>query len=87
MLVAAYRGIESWFYFDSRGQLTAMEIYADEHADPLEIHFSQYREVDGHDLPGHVVVYGGGNRVRASIAISSNSRRGGEVEPREQQLR
>ena len=33
----------------------------DEHSDPWEIHFAQYRDVDGRDLPGHVVVYGNGN--------------------------
>ncbi len=38
-----------------------MEVYADEHADPWEVQFSQYREVAGHDLPGHVVVNGNGN--------------------------
>ncbi|MGA2253225.1 MAG: trypsin-like peptidase domain-containing protein [Thermoguttaceae bacterium] len=61
VVVAAYHGIESWFYFDSHGRLAAMEIYADEHSDPWEIHFAQYRDVDSHDLPGHVVVYGNGS--------------------------
>ncbi len=61
VVVAAYRGVESWFYFDPHGRLAAMEVYADEHLDPWEIHFSQYRDVDGHDLPGHVVIYGNGN--------------------------
>ena len=61
VVVAPYRGVEGWFYFDPHGRLAAMEIYADEHADPWEIHFTQYREVDGHDLPGHVVVYGNGS--------------------------
>ncbi len=61
VLVAPYRGVETWFYFDSRGRLAAMEIYGDEHSDPWEVHFAQYREADGHDLPGHVVVYGSGS--------------------------
>ena len=61
VLVATYRGAECWFYFDPRGRLTAVEIYADEHADPWEIHFAQYRDVDGHDLPGHVAVDGIGS--------------------------
>ncbi len=59
--VASYRGVESWFYFESTGRLTAMEIFPDEHSDPWEIHFSQYRDVDGHDLPGHIVVNGNGS--------------------------
>ncbi|MEI8373232.1 MAG: trypsin-like peptidase domain-containing protein [Planctomycetota bacterium] len=61
VIVAPYRGVESWFYFDLHGQLAAVEIYADEHSDPWDIHFSQYRDVDGHDLPGHVMVHGNGS--------------------------
>ncbi|MGO9109250.1 MAG: trypsin-like peptidase domain-containing protein [Thermoguttaceae bacterium] len=61
VVVAPYRGVESWFYFDPRGRLAAVEIYPDEHSDPWEIHFAQYRDVDGHDLPGHIVVYGNGS--------------------------
>ena len=61
VVVAPYRGVESWFYFDPHGRLTAMEIYTDEHSDPWEVHFAQYRDVDGHDLPGHIVVYGNGS--------------------------
>ena len=61
VLVAPYRGVESRFYFDPHGRLAAMEIFAEEHADPWEVHFAQYREVGGRDLPGHIVVYGNGN--------------------------
>ena len=61
VIVAPYRGAEGWFYFDPHGRLAVMEVYADEHADPWEVQFSQYREVAGHDLPGHVVVNGNGN--------------------------
>ena len=61
VIVAPYRGVEGWFYFDPHGRLAVMEVYADEHADPWEVQFSQYREVAGHDLPGHVVVNGNGN--------------------------
>ena len=56
VVVAGYRGAESWFYFDSHGRLTAMEIYADEHLDPWEVHFTQYRDIDAHDLPGRIAV-------------------------------
>ena len=61
VLVAPYRGVEGWFYFDTHGRLAAVEIYPDEHADPWEIHFAQYREVDNHDLPGHILAYGNGS--------------------------
>ena len=62
VVVGPYRGgVETWFYFDPHGQLAAMEIYVDEHADPWEVHFSKYHDVDGHDLPGHIMVYGSGS--------------------------
>ncbi len=61
VVVAPYRGVESWFYFDPRGRLAAMEIHVDEHADPWEVHFAQYHDVDDHDLPGHIAVYGNGS--------------------------
>jgi S1-C subfamily serine protease len=61
VVVATYHGIDSWFYFDSRGQLAAMEVYPDEHADPLEFHFSNYRTVAGRDLPGRMTIVCGGN--------------------------
>ena len=65
VVVAVYRGAECWFYFDSRGRLAAVEIYADEHSDPWEMHFTQYRDVDNHDLPAHLVV--------TATAVYSNS--------------
>src|SRR4029077_7626958 len=56
-----FHGIDAWFYFDAHGQLAAMEVYPDEHADPLEFHFSNYRTVDGHDPPGRLKIVVGGN--------------------------
>jgi len=61
VIVADYHGVDSWFYYDAHGRLAAMEIFADEHSDPWEIHFAEHREVDGRDLPGRVVAYGNGN--------------------------
>jgi serine protease Do len=58
---ANYRGIDAWFYFDSRGRLTAVEVYPEEHADPLEFQFSNYRTVDGRDLPGSLKIVSGGS--------------------------
>jgi len=60
VLAANYRGIDVWFYFDPHGQLIAMEVYPEEHADPLEFHFGNYHDVDGHDLPGHLAIVSGG---------------------------
>ena len=56
-----YRGIEAWFYFDARGELAAMEVYPEEHEDPLEFHFSDYRRGGGRDLPGRLKIVSGGN--------------------------
>jgi hypothetical protein len=60
VMMANYRGVDTWFYFDARGQLVTMEVYPDEHADPLEFRFSNYRDVEGHDLPGRLEIVCGG---------------------------
>ena len=59
VVLATYRGIDSWFYFDAHGQLAAMEVYPEEHADPLEFHFANYRAADGRDLPGRLKIVSG----------------------------
>ena len=61
VVLATYHGIDSWFYFDSHGQLAAMEVYPEEHVDPLEFHFSNYRAADGRDLPGRLKIVSGGS--------------------------
>jgi serine protease Do len=61
VLSAEYRGIEVRFYFDSRGELAAMEVYPDEHEDPLEFHFSDYRALDGRAAPGRLKIVSSGN--------------------------
>ena len=57
VLTASHKGVESWFYFDpAGGQLLAMEMYPSENADPCEVYFSDYREMDGRLLPGRMEV-------------------------------
>ncbi len=52
VLVGLYGGVESRFYFDpAEGNLLAMEMYAEENADPCEIYFSDFRETEGRKLP------------------------------------
>jgi serine protease Do len=58
VVVGDYHGVASRFYFNPAGRLDAVEIFADDHSDPWEIHFSDYRDVDNHDLPGRILVYG-----------------------------
>jgi len=60
VVASNYRGIDAWFYFDSRGRLALMEVYPDEHADPLEFHFLSYRDVGGRDVPGQLKIVCGG---------------------------
>ena len=48
VLVGTYKGVECWFYFDpARGDLLALEMYPAENADPCEVYFSDYHDVDG----------------------------------------
>jgi len=54
------RGVECWFYIDpSNGQMVGMEMYSDDHSEPCELSFSQYREIDGHFLPSKIEVRAG----------------------------
>ena len=61
VLAGEYRGIEAWFYFDARGELALMEVYPEEHEDPLEFHFSDYRPEGGREVPGRLKIVSGGN--------------------------
>jgi hypothetical protein len=57
VLVGIHAGVESRFFFDpSEGLLLAMEMFTEEHADPCEIYFHDYREVQGRQLPGRMEV-------------------------------
>jgi S1-C subfamily serine protease len=63
VLVAGYRGIECWFYFDpGSGDLLALEMYPAQESDPCELSFSGYRQVDGRSLPGRIEVRVGEQR-------------------------
>ncbi|MGD0896675.1 MAG: trypsin-like peptidase domain-containing protein [Thermoguttaceae bacterium] len=63
VIVVSDRGVESRLYFDPvEGDLLALERYPDEHADPCELYFSEYHEVDGRFLPGRIEVRYGDDR-------------------------
>ncbi len=50
VIVGTYKGVDCRFYFDpAEGNLLAMEMFPEEDADPCEVYFSQYHEVDGRD--------------------------------------
>ena len=57
VLVALHKGVRCQFYFDPiAGDLLAMEMYPGEDADPCEIYFQGYHEVDGRFLPARMEV-------------------------------
>ncbi|MCE5267814.1 MAG: trypsin-like peptidase domain-containing protein [Planctomycetaceae bacterium] len=57
VLVGSHKGVECWFYFDpADGRMLALEMFADEGADPCEVYFSEYREVNGRAAPGRMEV-------------------------------
>jgi S1-C subfamily serine protease len=57
VIAGTHKDLDCRFYFDpAGGNLLAMEMYPDEDADPCEVYFSQYHEVDGRALPGRMEV-------------------------------
>jgi S1-C subfamily serine protease len=52
VLVGVFNVVESKFYFDpDDGRLVLLEMFPDPYADPCEIHFDDYREAEGRQLP------------------------------------
>ncbi|MGD0654456.1 MAG: trypsin-like peptidase domain-containing protein [Thermoguttaceae bacterium] len=57
VIVGTYKSLECRFYFDpAEGNLLALEMFPDEDADPCEVYFSQYHDIDGGILPGRMEV-------------------------------
>jgi S1-C subfamily serine protease len=62
VLTGAYGGVECRFHVDpTSGHLLALETYLRADDDPCELHFADYREVEGRDLPGRIEVRYGDN--------------------------
>jgi hypothetical protein len=71
VLVATHDVVESHFVFDpDSGSLIALELFTDENADPCEVYFGDYREVDSRLVP-HALVVRHGDRVFTSIKLES----------------
>jgi len=69
-LSAVAGGTESRFLFDPEtGHLLAVEFFAAEDVDPCEVYFSDYREVEGRQLPGQMEVRVG-NLAYAMFVLS-----------------
>ena len=57
VLTGTYGGVECRFFVDPiSSRLLAMEMYLRADDDPCELHFGDYREVEGRDLPGRIEV-------------------------------
>jgi len=57
VLVGIHGSLECHYLFDpDDGTLVALEMFADENVDPCEVHFADYRPVDGCRLPGSIEV-------------------------------
>jgi hypothetical protein len=57
VLVGLHAGVECRFLFDpADGHLRAIEMFPEEHVDPCEIYFHDYRPVDGRRLPGRIEI-------------------------------
>lgn len=57
VLVGVHAGAECHFYFDAKeGVLLGLELYPAPNTDPCELHFLDYREVEGHRHPQRIEV-------------------------------
>jgi S1-C subfamily serine protease len=73
VLVGSHKGVECRFYFEpAEGRLLAMEMFADEDADPCEVYFSDYRDMGGLLGPGRIEVrYGNETFARFDVKEAS----------------
>jgi len=57
VLIGSYKGVDCRFYFEPQeGRLLALEFFADPEADPCEVYFSDYRQLDGYWMPARMEV-------------------------------
>lgn len=57
VLVGLHAGVECRWYFDAKtGLLLAMEMTPEDQADPCELYFNDYREIEGRWMPGRIDV-------------------------------
>jgi hypothetical protein len=71
VVVGVYDVMETRYYFDPNdGRLVALEMFPDSYADPCEIYFDDYREVEGRHWP-HRLEVRFGDQQYAVINVSS----------------
>ncbi len=57
VLVGTYAGVETHFMVDpGDGELSLIEMWPDDDTDPCEVYLTDYHEIDGRMLPGHLEV-------------------------------
>ncbi len=57
VIAATHATVDTRFYFDpANGQLVLLEMFPQQHVDPCEIYFDDYRETDGVSLPHRLEV-------------------------------
>ena len=62
LLTGTFGGVDCNYFVDSTsGHLLVVELYLQEDDDPCELQFADYREVDGRDTPGRMMVRYGDN--------------------------
>lgn len=62
MITGKFGGVECNFLVDSTsGHLLVVELYLNADDDPCELHFADYRAVDGREIPGRMLVRYGDN--------------------------
>ena len=77
VLVGTTGGVDCDFMFDSAdGTLVGLEMFPEDDADPCEVYFSDYREVEGRFMPQRIEVHYGDNLFGILTSRSSSSKRG-----------
>ena len=62
LLTGTFGGVDCNFFVDATsGHLLLVELYLQEDDDPCELHFADYRAVDGREVPGRMLVRYGDN--------------------------
>lgn len=70
VVVGTHNVVETRYYFSpTSGDLEALEMFADINADPCELHFADYRAVEGQHLP-HRIEVRHGDRLFAAIKVT-----------------
>ena len=69
VLVGTHDIVETRFYFDpATGQMIGLEMFPDNHIDPCEVYFQDFRDIDGREVP-HVMLVRYGDEIFARLDV------------------